>query len=401
MTIKNRKGSVTVFLMVFFMSVVLCLQIFINQSEKVVIRGNGESTGSLMIQSVLAEYDLHLRERYGIFGFKGPGEEVCRKCNFYAEEAFKKKKHIHYEGSSCNLDAYSLCNTDLFRKQIIEEGKKAAAEKIKESEKENVQSEVTEGYIKNESILYYLPSKGTKKKLPLVSLGKKIMEKGTLKDAVTESGNRAFIHSYIKKYFKNARNNSSIGETLFSYEQEYLICGKYEDSANRKGIRNRITGLREISNYTCLKGDPEKGAMITAAAELITPGPGAVATAEALYTSWAFAESVNDYKLLMEGHRVPAVKTPDMWATDLQSVINNKEEDCIFTGKEKGETYEDYITLFLTAADEELLLLRIMDLIQINMKLLFYDDFMMEDYYGGAYISFSVNGEKYEMEKEY
>lgn len=405
MKIRNRKGSVTVFLMVFFVSLVLGLQIFIHQSEKLAVKGICESVNSVIAQSLLGEYDLHLRERYGIFGFPGPESEINRKCSFYAKEAFRGKSKIHFEKGNCKVAEYSLCNTALFKKQIIEESKSETLKhpvtiKEKEEMQEESSGEQKEGFIKNQAVLYYLPSNGTEKKFFTGNLGS-LMKKGSLKEVLEHAGDRALILNYIQHYFKSAHGETNPGKTFFRYEQEYFVCGKFSDRENRKGIRNRIISLREVSNYGFLRKDPEKSAMVLAAAELLTPGPAAAATAEGLFASWALAESVNDYKLLVNGHKVPAVKTPDMWAVDLESVINNEEKGCIFTGKDRGESYEDYISVFLSAMDEHLLLLRIMDLIQINMKYLYYDDFLLADYYGGITAGFTVNGVDYELDKEY
>ena len=397
---KNKKGSVTVFLMIFFISIVGCIQIFISQSEKLAISGSAESLSSVFAQAILAEYDIPLRERYGIFGFFGPDREINRKCDFYAEEAFRGKKHIHYEGASCNISEYALCNAELFRNQIIEEGKKI---KISGNSERNTDNDVTEpeGIIRNESILYYLPSKGMKRNFSIAALADRLMKEGSISKAVNDAGNRVFINNYIRKHFKSALPEDIREKTFFKNEQEYLVCGKFSDSLNADGIKKRIIGVRQVSNYACIKSDPGKSSAVLAAAELLTPGAAAAVTAEALHASWALAESVNDYRLLINGHRVPAVKTPDMWAVDLESVINNVETECIFTGKEKGENYNDYLRMFLSATDEELLLFRMMDLIQINMKYLYYRDFSMNECYGGVNISFTVNGENYEMEKIY
>ena len=66
----------------------------------------------------------------------------------------------------------------------------------------------------------------------------------------------------------------------------------------------------------------------------MTPGPTAVATQKALLAAWALAESGNDYKLLIEGYRIPLIKTEETWAVDLQSILENKEEGMIYTGNE-------------------------------------------------------------------
>ena len=407
MTGKSRKGSVTVFLVIFFISIAGCLQIFLYQSEKLAVKGSAESLGTVFAQSLLAEYDVNLKERYGIFGLPGPESELNRKCAFYGKEAFRGKKKIHFENASCIVSPYSLCNTELFRKQVIEESSSAVFENIKEKagEDEEDSGESYDGredpFIENMAVIYYLPSRGTESHPAKNSLGKTILEKGSLKDAVSQAGEKGLVLAYIQHYFRNCSGKRNPGKTFFRNEQEYLVCGKFRDSKNRKTVRNRIVSIREVVNYACLRKDEAKSAMVLSAAELLTPGPAAAATAEGLFSSWALAESINDYKLLLKGHRIPAVKTPDLWAVDLQSVINNEEQECIFTGTERGEDYSDYMNLFLSVMDEHLLLLRMMDLIQINMKYLYYDDFILKDCYGGLKVRFTVNGEEYETEKEY
>jgi hypothetical protein len=42
-----------------------------------------------------------------------------------------------------------------------------------------------------------------------------------------------------------------------------------------------------------------------------------------------------------------------------------------------------------------------MDLIQINMKYCYYEDFELRSYSGGLKAIFTVNGESYEVKKEY
>ena len=142
-------------------------------------------------------------------------------------------------------------------------------------------------------------------------------------------------------------------------------------------------------------------AKVTAAAQLITPGPMAAATAVGLTAAWALAESSNDYKLLLAGHKVPLVKGEKAWATDLESVLKNQEEDCIFTGIDEGESYNDYLRFFTYVMDSRVRTLRIMDLIQINMRHLYYDSFLLREYNGGLQFVMKVNGVDHEMVKKY
>ena len=46
-------------------------------------------------------------------------------------------------------------------------------------------------------------------------------------------------------------------------------------------------------------------------------------------------------------------------------------------------------------------MLRMMDLIQINLKYLYLDNFLLKDYYTGLKYEMNVNNKKYEFEEAY
>lgn len=120
-----------------------------------------------------------------------------------------------------------------------------------------------------------------------------------------------------------------------------------------------------------------------------------------MIAAWALAESNNDYRLLIKGHSIPIMKTEATWAIDLESIVNNTENGVVFTGVDKGENYDDYLLLFLYLMDERVKLLRVMDLIQINSRYLYYDSFLLKNYNAGLEYQLNVNGKKYEFNKEY
>ncbi len=86
---------------------------------------------------------------------------------------------------------------------------------------------------------------------------------------------------------------------------------------------------------------------------------------------------------------------------DLDSVIANKAEGYIYTGIEEGMDYQDYLKMLICAVDERIRILRIMDLIQINMRYMYYGTFLLREYNGGLRFTITVNGEEYETEKIY
>lgn len=69
--------------------------------------------------------------------------------------------------------------------------------------------------------------------------------------------------------------------------------------------------------------------------------------------------------------------------------------------KMEGMEYEDYLRIIFGIVPEEIRLLRMMDLIQINMKYLYCGPFLLKDYYTGLEFSFRVNGRTYEFNEDY
>ena len=66
-----------------------------------------------------------------------------------------------------------------------------------------------------------------------------------------------------------------------------------------------------------------------------------------------------------------------------------------------GESYTQYLDLFLFIMDEDVKLLRMMDLIQLNMKLNHYDDFLLKEYYVGLDLIIKINNREVTVSKTY
>jgi hypothetical protein len=78
-----------------------------------------------------------------------------------------------------------------------------------------------------------------------------------------------------------------------------------------------------------------------------------------------------------------------------------EEVPCVDPGNMHGEEYKDYIKAMLFLMDEDLMLLRMMDIMQINMRYCNYADFRIRDYNTGIKAVFHVNGGEYEIERKY
>lgn len=399
---EKKQGSVTIFVMIFFVTLVSMIFIFIDVSKQIAVNGSARALASLWGNSILAEYDLNLQKRYNIFGFYGFTTDVNEKLDFYATDSFEEKRYIDYEGAAASLYDFSLINVDAMKKQIVKAGKIAATEKFIKPSKEIAPAfEKDSGGTHSSEILSELPSEGSSKGFAISRVTDMLKGADSFGDLVDRASDQFFEKQYIFAYFKDQSGDRGLGTTYFQNEIEYIICGKKEDGANARSIRNKIVAAREAMNFVYLNKDPKKSAEAMVAAQILTPGPAAIATQKAILAAWALAESVNDYKLLIYGHKVPLMKNEATWAIDLDSVIANTSDKYVYTGVEQGQTYGDYLSLFLYAMDERVCLLRVMDLMQINMRYLYYGTFSLKDYNSGLRFVMTVNGVEHEVVKEY
>lgn len=410
---KNRAGSVTVFIMIFFVTLVSLIFVFIEVSKTAAVKSTAKELGMLWCNSVLAEYDLNLQQRYNIFGFYGIGSDVNRKIDFYANKSYGSKRYVDYQGSQCSLYEYSLANAKVMKKQMIKVGKLAVAGKLLKPKKDITPSESERGgVINNKAVLDALPSRGSKHSITVSGITDTLKSAGSIKGAVKSGTDRYFENQYMFEYLKDAADSHGLGKTFFQNEIEYVVCGKKSDDSNAASIKLKLIGIREAMNLMFILKDSKMNAESLAAAEVITPGPVAIATQKAIQAAWALAESYNDYQLLLNGKKVPAIKDEHTWAVDLESVIGGtpkkdkhpsfKEKVAyIDPGNTHGETYEDYLSLMAYTMDENVKVLRMMDVMQINMKYCYYRDFQLRNYNGGLAVLMNVNGGQYEIKKSY
>ncbi|MGN0709064.1 MAG: DUF5702 domain-containing protein [Anaerovoracaceae bacterium] len=278
-----------------------------------------------------------------------------------------------------------------------------------------------------------LPSQGVSSGLTAGSISGLLKSGGGSDDGfIDKTSNRYFEQRFIFSRFKDASDSHGVGKTYLDYEIEYLIGGKQSDKANKLSVKLKILAVREIFNMMFIMQDGKMNSETMAAAELITPGPAALLTQKAIQAAWAAAESENDYRLLVSGKKVPVFKDSVSWALDLDSIFKggipkdpdkqgdrkqgeNSSEDpendvndmvkkdipLVDPGNKKGLEYSHYLKAMLLSMDENVLLLRIMDVIQINMKYLFYSDFRMSDYCAGINTMISVNGKRYVITRMY
>lgn len=415
MLLKNKKGSYIVFLTILFSTMLIFLLAAIKVTGQKAIDNSLEDFGNLWGQNILAEYDQELKDRYGFFAFGGNEEIVKNKLKYYGNFTYNNKKYIKFNVNNVDLKEYQLMKHENLLKQV----KEIVAFQIKPKYKELNHDSKNNRYINNKWIINGLPSKNRGKGVNIPSLILKINGGETFKGLTS----KIVEDLYIFRFFKDYMNSENIGDTYFNNEIEYIISGKLDDEKSRKNLYRKLLLLRNGLNLAYLYGSKEKSELALITAEAITPGPEAVVTQALILETWAFLESLNDVKILYDKQTVPLMKDDESWAMTIGSVVdymkpskkNNKGSSKSSEKKEnsygnsgyvkpnklRGIKYSDYLRIFIAFTPKETKLLRMLDLIQINMKYSYVDTFLISEYWTGLNYELEVNGKKHEFKAKY
>ena len=229
---------------------------------------------------------------------------------------------------------------------------------------------------------------------------------------VSRAADTRYIFTYFRHAQTDAETAAALGETFFQNEVEYLLSGKPDDERAKTYVRRMLKIVRNGLNLAYLYSCPAKREAAMAAAQAITPGPAAALTQALILESWALLEAENDLRILEAGERVPFIKQDDNWAISLENVLaldfsGDDANEGNGGGEEAGapadplQSYEAYLKIFVAALPQETRVLRMMDLMQINLKYLYNESFLLADYYTGLHYTLRINGKAYEFTETY
>lgn len=407
----------------------------VNIARKRTVDSFAKVSAELWSKAIMSEYDKHLLDDYGIMAFHGNESDIEKKLINYENFTFENKLRIKQGKLDVFLDEYRMSDLKNFRKSLnlsIKSNvtKKIIENKVRESRKSDELGENNDNLsfghrtIKNNVVIDTLPSKGEKASIDIKNLVEKINPenyKNSFGDSITGKFiELQFLTVYMGSHIKKVGEKS-----LFANEYEYVIKGGLEDNKNFELCKRDIFIIRNALNMVSLGKDKEKMEAITAISEIISPGPTAVITQALIMETWAALEANEDLKSLLDNEKVPLIKNKNNWKISIRNVIKNEllmgrlsdDEKRNFNdnyeqingisdtksgiSSKDGLSYEDYLMLMLLKTPRDLRTKRIMDLIQINMKYRYYDDFNFDEYNCGVRFNLNINGKPYEVEKTY
>lgn len=177
------------------------------------------------------------------------------------------------------------------------------------------------------------------------------------------------LHSYLLE--KCGCFGDEKEDSLLQYEREYLIKGYDTDWKNLEEVCKTLVFWREVANCFYLFSDSEKIAEAEAMAAVLTAillVPELLEPVKiSILFAWAYLESLQDVRIMLNGGRVPLLKDASTWKTSLLSILNPAGSLSDEAGGE-GLSYQDYlqIMLFLTPRSEKVW--RLMDIIEMDVR---------------------------------
>ncbi len=167
---------------------------------------------------------------------------------------------------------------------------------------------------------------------------------------------------------RNLRHDPMTGRFL-SNETEFLLVGQDNEFKNVEGTRKRMVALRTLLNMAYLLADPEKRQQIEELAAMtggiLLPGIGNAVAYGLILTGWSVAESVEDYRALTRGIRVPLMKDRESFRTDLSTLLAGESPEEQYQNNE-GMSYRQYLRILLLMENQEKLIRRIQTLLRLN-----------------------------------
>lgn len=195
-------------------------------------------------------------------------------------------------------------------------------------------------------------------------------------------------------------------EGLLSYELEYLIGKSMSDGDNLNEVIKQLVNLRFALDFSYIMCDMPKKMECEAKATAVLGFTGVYAVIKLgqylLLTAWAYAEAINDAKILVKGGKVPFLKKADSWRTSLEDVlIKNLTAD---TGSNaSGFDYVQYLQVLLLLEEKNKKVFRMMDMMECNLMQAGYAHIRMYHYVYSleGIVRFYYRRGKYDYEQKF
>lgn len=328
------------------------------EKKKLEEKANDIKNGAENIKEIIGT-EVHAQSKSGLLGIEEAkrSESSNQIHTKMVEKPKAMAKKIEVQKSEVQDD------TPKYTEKEVADAKK----KYKESQK-NLDDATGDGSARG-TLGFFMSGdkKISKRKISSTAWG----EVQTEKEEKTDLVEKGLLILYAKAHFKNflSKVKEDDKKEALKYGLEYLIAGKESDEANLSSVANRIFGLRTIVWYGYFLARKDKMAeaeAIAAAIASVLALPAAIEIIKyGIVMGWSMDEARKEVKSLLKGEDIP-----------------------LLPGKSEGVKlkYQSFLDSFLVIASGKLPI-RMVKLIEQNIKLRYYQGFRADSMYAG------VNGE--------
>ena len=328
------------------------------EKKKLEEKANDIKNGAENIKEIIGT-EVHAQSKSGLLGVEEAkrSESSNQIHTKMVEKPKAMAKKIEVQKSEVQDD------TPKYTEKEVADAKK----KYKESQK-NLDDATGDGSARG-TLSFFISGdkKISKRKISSTAWG----EVQTEKEEKTDLVEKGLLILYAKAHFKNflSKTKEDDKKEALKYGVEYLIAGKESDEANLSSVANRIFGLRTIVWYGYFLTRKDKMAeaeAIAAAIASVLALPAAIEIIKyGIVMGWSMDEARKEVKSLLKGDDIP-----------------------LLPGKSEGVKlkYQSFLDSFLVIASGKLPV-RMVKLIEQNIKLRYYQGFRADSMYAG------VNGE--------
>lgn len=328
------------------------------EKKKLEEKANDIKKGAENIKEIIGT-EVHAQSKSGLLGVEEAkrSESSNQIHTKMVEKPKAMAKKIEVQKSEVQDD------TPKYTEKEVADAKK----KYKESQK-NLDDATGDGSARG-TLSFFISGdkKISKRKISSTAWG----EVQTEKEEKTDLVEKGLLILYANAHFKNflSKIKEDDKKEALRYGLEYLIAGKESDEANLSSVANRIFGLRTIVWYGYFLTRKDKMAeaeAIAAAIASVLALPAAIEIIKyGIVMGWSMDEARKEVKSLLKGEDIP-----------------------LLPGKSEGVKlkYQSFLDSFLVIASGKLPV-RMVKLIEQNIKLRYYQGFRADSMYAG------VNGE--------
>jgi hypothetical protein len=196
-----------------------------------------------------------------------------------------------------------------------------------------------------------------------------------LGDGLSGARDSLYVNEWILSVFGNGSKAkySLLGGGLshsafFGAEAEYILIGGESEAANMAAVKAQIVLMRFVLNFIHIYSDAEKLALANQIAAALagwwSAGALTPVVANLVIAAWSLSESILDAGELSDGKKLPFIKLPGDWKTNIGLPSAGKAQ----TPEAQMVSYIDYLRILLLLESREKKLGRVNDLLEINSR---------------------------------